>query len=215
MGFLICEITVTGKSAYFGVPELGVDALKAGARRDVGLVGAFGGVGEAGAASARRPAVPARHRGQVGRLYRGARRSPHQPDPEADPRARPRRGEGSRSKPQCARRRSRPKFASPSTIPPAAIIRSAARRWKRRKQRRSCGSSPRPCAACVRIAARSKARPIGRRRRSFPPSSAFPPVYCAPGDIRNCHTLEERVELREYFDGVVAFAAFLAALAEE
>ena len=30
MGFLICDVTVTGKSAYFGVPELGVDALKAG-----------------------------------------------------------------------------------------------------------------------------------------------------------------------------------------
>ena len=30
MGFLICDITVTGKSAYFGVPELGLDALKAG-----------------------------------------------------------------------------------------------------------------------------------------------------------------------------------------
>jgi acetylornithine deacetylase len=30
MGFLICDITVAGKSAYFGVPELGVDALKAG-----------------------------------------------------------------------------------------------------------------------------------------------------------------------------------------
>jgi acetylornithine deacetylase len=29
MGFLICEIAVTGRSAYFGVPELGVDALKA------------------------------------------------------------------------------------------------------------------------------------------------------------------------------------------
>jgi hypothetical protein len=37
-----------------------------------------------------------------------------------------------------------------------------------------------------------------------------PTVYCAPGDIRNCHTLEERVELQEYFDGIVAFAAFLA-----
>ena len=30
MGFLICDISVTGKSAYFGVPELGIDALKAG-----------------------------------------------------------------------------------------------------------------------------------------------------------------------------------------
>jgi len=30
MGFLIAEITVTGRSAYFGRPELGADALKAG-----------------------------------------------------------------------------------------------------------------------------------------------------------------------------------------
>src|SRR5438105_4030685 len=29
MGFLICDITVTGRSAYFGMPEAGVDALKA------------------------------------------------------------------------------------------------------------------------------------------------------------------------------------------
>ena len=28
MGFLLCDIQVIGKSAYFGVPELGVDALK-------------------------------------------------------------------------------------------------------------------------------------------------------------------------------------------
>jgi acetylornithine deacetylase len=41
-----------------------------------------------------------------------------------------------------------------------------------------------------------------------------PTVYCAPGDIRNCHTLEERVELQEYFDGIVAFAAFLARIGE-
>ena len=30
MGFLICDVSVTGKSAYFGLPEFGVDALKAG-----------------------------------------------------------------------------------------------------------------------------------------------------------------------------------------
>ena len=30
MGFLIAEITLTGRSAYFGTPELGVDALRAG-----------------------------------------------------------------------------------------------------------------------------------------------------------------------------------------
>jgi acetylornithine deacetylase len=41
-----------------------------------------------------------------------------------------------------------------------------------------------------------------------------PTVYCAPGDIRNCHTLEERVVLQEYFDGIIAFATFLARLGE-
>lgn len=30
MGFLIADITLTGKSAYFGRPELGIDALRAG-----------------------------------------------------------------------------------------------------------------------------------------------------------------------------------------
>jgi acetylornithine deacetylase len=34
-------------------------------------------------------------------------------------------------------------------------------------------------------------------------------VYCAPGDIRNCHTFEERVSIEEYFAGIVAFALFI------
>ncbi|MBV9634879.1 MAG: M20/M25/M40 family metallo-hydrolase, partial [Methylobacteriaceae bacterium] len=38
----------------------------------------------------------------------------------------------------------------------------------------------------------------------------IPTVYCAPGDIRVCHTLEERIEIDEYCDGTVALAAFLA-----
>ena len=37
-----------------------------------------------------------------------------------------------------------------------------------------------------------------------------PAVYCAPGDIRNCHTFEEHVELDEYFAGVLAYARFIA-----
>ena len=37
-----------------------------------------------------------------------------------------------------------------------------------------------------------------------------PAVYCAPGDITNCHTLEERVDIEEYVASVVAFAAFIA-----
>ncbi len=37
----------------------------------------------------------------------------------------------------------------------------------------------------------------------------IPAVYCAPGDIRNCHTFEERVSVEEYLAGVVAFADFM------
>jgi acetylornithine deacetylase len=37
-----------------------------------------------------------------------------------------------------------------------------------------------------------------------------PAVYCAPGDIRNCHTYEERVSIEEYLAGIVAFASFMA-----
>ena len=38
-----------------------------------------------------------------------------------------------------------------------------------------------------------------------------PTVYWAPGDIRNCHTLEEHVLVKDYLDGIIAFAAFIAA----
>jgi len=38
----------------------------------------------------------------------------------------------------------------------------------------------------------------------------IPTVYFAPGDIRICHTLEERVPVAEYLAGVVAMAEFMA-----
>lgn len=38
----------------------------------------------------------------------------------------------------------------------------------------------------------------------------IPTVYCAPGDIANAHTLEEHVGVADYCDGIIAFAAFLA-----
>ncbi|MGN6536697.1 MAG: M20/M25/M40 family metallo-hydrolase [Mesorhizobium sp.] len=38
----------------------------------------------------------------------------------------------------------------------------------------------------------------------------IPAVYCAPGDIRNCHTHDEHVDVEEYLAGIVGFAAFMA-----
>ncbi len=39
---------------------------------------------------------------------------------------------------------------------------------------------------------------------------SVPGVYFAPGDIRICHTTEENVSLEDYYDSIVALAAFLS-----
>jgi len=36
-----------------------------------------------------------------------------------------------------------------------------------------------------------------------------PTVYCAPGNIANCHTLEERISIKEYIAGILAMAEFI------
>jgi acetylornithine deacetylase len=45
---------------------------------------------------------------------------------------------------------------------------------------------------------------------SFLTARGIPAVYFAPGDIRICHTFEERVPIREYREGILALALFLA-----
>jgi acetylornithine deacetylase len=38
----------------------------------------------------------------------------------------------------------------------------------------------------------------------------IPAVYCAPGDIRNCHTFDEHVNVAEYLSAVSIYANFIA-----
>ena len=45
---------------------------------------------------------------------------------------------------------------------------------------------------------------------SFLVSRGIPAVYFAPGDIRICHSLEERVPVDEYIDGIAILAEFIA-----
>ena len=45
---------------------------------------------------------------------------------------------------------------------------------------------------------------------SFLTALGIPTVYFAPGDIRICHTLEERVPVEDYLDGIAALAEFIA-----
>ena len=37
-----------------------------------------------------------------------------------------------------------------------------------------------------------------------------PTVYCAPGDIKNCHTYEESVDQNEYLAAIISYAIFIA-----
>ena len=45
---------------------------------------------------------------------------------------------------------------------------------------------------------------------SFLVSRGIPTVYFAPGDIRICHSLEERVPIQEYLDGIAILVGFIA-----
>ena len=58
----------------------------------------------------------------------------------------------------------------------------------------------------------SKGAPFWSESSFFVNRLGMPAVYCAPGDIRNCHTHEEHVEIEEYFAGVVGFADLHGAL---
>jgi acetylornithine deacetylase len=45
---------------------------------------------------------------------------------------------------------------------------------------------------------------------SFLVANGIPCVYWAPGDIANCHTAEEHVDVDEFLDGVRALTKFIA-----
>jgi acetylornithine deacetylase len=67
--------------------------------------------------------------------------------------------------------------------------------------------------ACMRAVAPERARVAGAPFWSEAPfliALGIPAVYCAPGDIRICHTLEEHVPIEDYRRGILGFAAFLA-----
>lgn len=214
MGFLICDIEISGKSAYFGVPELGVDALKAG-HAVLAALWAHSAALEATAPHrlVGRPfllvtslqaggyiAVPGECRiSLILKLIPGQSLDDARAGLEAAVRA------------AAVAPEIRIAFAypagrdhalggtpveTPETAPFVQSLCAAVR-------------SVRPDRGAIEGAPYWSEAPFLTARLGVPA------VYCAPGDIRNCHTLEERVEVREYFDGIVAFAAFLAGLAEE
>ncbi|MGI9435881.1 MAG: M20 family metallopeptidase [Geminicoccaceae bacterium] len=210
IGFFIADIEITGKTAYFGVPELGRDALKAAHQvlsalwvhsAELGQAGEHDLVGRSfllvtEIRAGGYIAVP----GECSLSLIGKLRPGEDLDKAAsalesvvhaavtDPEI--------KVKIAYPAGRDHALGGSPVEIDPA--MREVA-----------------SLAACLDAACPGRGRIEGAPFWSETPflikEIGCPAVYCAPGDIRNCHTLEEHVEVEEYLAGIVAFAAFMAA----
>jgi acetylornithine deacetylase len=208
MGFFIAEIEVTGRAAYFGVPEMGADALKAahailtalwvhsadletrGEHLLVGrsflLVTAIEGGGLI--------AVPERtHLSLIRKLRPGEDLTVAKDELEAVVR-------------------------SAVTDPDIRIAFGYPAGRDHAVGGTATEIDPKhPAIAMLAAAIRSKRPDRGRvagapfwSEAPFLTGLGIPAVYFAPGDIRICHTLEERVPVEEYLDGIAALAEFIA-----
>jgi acetylornithine deacetylase len=208
MGFFLCDIRVVGKSAYFGVPELGVDALK-GAHAVLGalwrysaelsargkhpLVGS-GFVLPTGIQGGGYIAVPGECTiSMIAKVPPGVRLDDVRADLEAAATAASmdNRIELQFSYPAP---RDHPIGGQPfeSQLDEAHLGRLV-----------SAVRSVRPERGNIEAAPYWSELPILS-------ALGVPGVYFAPGDIRICHTTEENVSLQDYYDSIVALAAFLA-----
>ena len=198
MGFLICDIAVTGKSAYFGVPELGVDALKAG-HAVLAALWAHSAALErrrrirwSAGRSCSSPkckaggyiAVPGECRiSLILKLIPGQSLDEGRAALEAAVRAAP-VAPGIDIAFAYPAGRDHAVGGTPTETPEATPFVQPLSEAIR---------SVRPDRGLIEGA------PYWSEAPFFATRLGVPTVYCAPGDIRNCHTLEERVELQRIF----------------
>ena len=208
MGFFIADVTISGRSAYFGVPEQGVDALKAAhavlsalwahsqaleTGPDHSLIGRsfllVTGINGGGYI-----AVPGECRFSLIRKLR--------PGESLD-----------------AAREALERAIHGAPVDAAIAIAIAYPAGRDH----AIGGTPtevdpstpevRRLINCAAAGAPDRARALGAPFWSEAPfltRLGVPTVYFAPGDIRICHTLEERVSIDEYRGGILGLAAFLA-----
>ncbi|MEM7446094.1 MAG: M20/M25/M40 family metallo-hydrolase [Pseudomonadota bacterium] len=208
MGFLITDITITGKSAYFGVPELGKDALKAAHK----VLSALWNHSEEVAAAGQHDLI--------GRSFLLVTEI---------------KGGGYIAVPgECSLSLIR-KLRPGEDLDAAAQAIEAAVRGAIDDEEiaveisypagrdHPLGGSPTetdldlPAIAALQqrlqqaLAERGtiEGAPYWSEAPFLVDALGVPTVYCAPGDIRNCHTLEERVSVEEYLAGIVAYAGFI------
>ncbi|MBE1204615.1 M20 family metallopeptidase [Aminobacter carboxidus] len=209
IGFFITDITITGKSAYFGVPELGKDALRAShaamtalwshsdeiaARTEHKLVGRsfllITGLSGGGYI-----AVPERCTlSLIRKLLPGESLDAAAAEIEATVRS-------AITDPEIKVEFSYPAGRDHVLGGTAAEIDEAAA---------EVGMLSASMASAMTGRGVIEGAPFWSESPFFVNRLGVPAVYCAPGDIRNCHTYEEHVEVEEYLAGVVGFAAFMA-----
>jgi len=209
IGFFIADVTITGKSAYFGVPEQGKDALKAAhdvmsalwqysddiaARATHDLLGSsfllitscagggFIAVPERCKLSLIRKLLPNESLDEaVAEMEQVIRGSITDPEIQIDV--------------SYPAGRDHPLGGSATeidtTLPEVHLL-------------SHCVDEAMPDRGKI------KGAPYWSEAPFFVNQLSIPTVYCASGDISNCHTFDEHVELEEYFAGIVAFAAFMA-----
>ena len=209
IGFFIADMTITGRTAYFGRPELGVDALKAtheilgriwahdaelakGPEHD--LVGASsilvthihgGGF----------IAVPGECRLSLIRKLRPGEELDHAVQSFEAAVAGAELAKGISVSTEYPAGRDHPKGGSPVEIArdtgPALLLQDCVRRF-------------RPDAGEISGA------PYWSEMPFLTKQIGCPAVYFAPGDIAVAHTYEERIETEEYLAAVRGFALFIA-----
>jgi acetylornithine deacetylase len=208
MGFFLCDIRVTGKSAYFGVPELGVDALK-GAHAVLAALWRYSAELSAGAKHALVGSafvLPTGIQGGgyiavpgectislIAKIPPGVRLD--------DVRA------GLETAAKAASLDSRIELQFSYAAPRDHAI--GGQPFESRLDEARLGRLISAVRAVRPERGNIEAAPYWSE---LPILSAVdvPGVYFAPGDIRICHTTEENVSLEDYYDSIVALAAYLS-----
>ena len=209
IGFFIADITITGKSAYFGVPELGKDALKAShavmsalwrhsdavsARAEHDLIGR-GFLLITGLQGGGFIAVPETCKlSLIRKLLPGESLDTAAAEMEAVIR-------GAVEDPEIRVEIAYPAGRDHALGGTAAEIAS---------DRSEVALLSEAVAAAMPGRGLVEGAPFWSESPFFVNRLGVPAVYCAPGDIRNCHTFEEHVDVEEYLAGIVAFASFMA-----
>jgi acetylornithine deacetylase len=208
MGFFLCDITVIGKTAYFGVPERGVDALKAANQ----VLSALWRYADALGQGEKHPLVGAGFVLPTAIKGGGSIAVPGECEINLIAKILP--GQTLETIRQGVEN-----AAMSAVTDPRVTLEFAYPAGRDHAIGGQPFESPPDGGRTNRLVQAVRAvRPACGRVLAAPYWSELPilaalgvpGVYFAPGDIAICHTLGENVNLQDYYDGIIALAVLLA-----